>query len=368
MPRSLMDKSMANSTRRAHGPCCTWTLDPLLDPRWAQFLDASARASVFHTPGWLEALRRTYGYQPIAFTAGLPAGRLEGGLVFCYVKSWLTGARLVSLPFSDHCEPLAESASVFEQLLQAALVFAQERCRYVELRPVTEYEFEPAGGGSLENHKSYVLHKLDLRPSLEVLFRGFHKSCIQSKVRRAERERLTYEEGRSEAILGKFYYLHSLTRRRHRLPPQPLNWFRNLVAAMGETLVIHIASKDSRPVAAIVTLFFKNTLVYKWGASDARFHPLGGMPLLFWKAIQEGKRCGAEEFDLGRCDVTDVGLARFKEHLGAAGSRISYFRLKFRRSGGWLSISWLELARRLYSCVPTSLAETVGMRLYKHTG
>jgi hypothetical protein len=30
-------------------------------------------------------------------------------LVFCRVRSWLTGRRSISLPFSDHCEPLVES-------------------------------------------------------------------------------------------------------------------------------------------------------------------------------------------------------------------------------------------------------------------
>src|SRR2546430_11331216 len=36
-----------------------YSLDPLEDPRWAEFVQRHPRASVFHTPGWLEALRRT---------------------------------------------------------------------------------------------------------------------------------------------------------------------------------------------------------------------------------------------------------------------------------------------------------------------
>src|ERR1700674_241455 len=39
-------------------------LDPLNDPRWSALIAEHPRASVFHTRGWLEALRRTYGFKP----------------------------------------------------------------------------------------------------------------------------------------------------------------------------------------------------------------------------------------------------------------------------------------------------------------
>src|ERR1700674_839023 len=83
--------------------------DPLKDPRWPEFLHRHPDASIFHTPGWLEALRRTYGYQPVVFTTSPPTQELANGLLFCCIDSWFTGRRLVSLPFSDHCEPLTDN-------------------------------------------------------------------------------------------------------------------------------------------------------------------------------------------------------------------------------------------------------------------
>src|SRR5689334_15098324 len=94
-------------------------IDPREDARWPAFLDRHAHASVFHTPAWLEALRRTYGYQPAAFVTAAPGEELTNGLVFCRVKSWLTGRRIISLPFSDYCEPLLESAGDLDALLVA---------------------------------------------------------------------------------------------------------------------------------------------------------------------------------------------------------------------------------------------------------
>ena len=83
-----------------------YTLDPLRDSRWSELVERHPHASVFHTAAWLQSLQRTYGYQPIAFTTSAPGTPLADGVVMCKVRSWLTGRRLVSLPFADHCEPL----------------------------------------------------------------------------------------------------------------------------------------------------------------------------------------------------------------------------------------------------------------------
>ena len=85
-----------------------YELDPLADTRWIEFVKTHPRASVFHTPNWLHALRLTYGYQPVALTTAPPEEPLTKRAGVLPVNSWLTGRRIVSLPFSDHCEPLVD--------------------------------------------------------------------------------------------------------------------------------------------------------------------------------------------------------------------------------------------------------------------
>jgi len=276
------------------------TLNPLQDSRWPEFLQRHTAASVFHTPGWLDALRRTYGYEPTVFTTQSSGKELQNGIVFCRVQDWLRGSRMVSLPFSDHCQPLVDSEENLELLL-GALRQNQERekWKYIELRPLAPWKTGQENQTSFARGEEFIFHTLDLRPSLDTIFHNFHKSCVLRKIHRAEREDLDYEIGRSESLLAKFYHLLLLTRRRHQLPPQPLTWFRNLADCLGDRLAIRLVSKDGQPIASILTMSFKNSLVYKYGCSDARYHNLGGMPLLFWKTIQEGKACGAREFDLG---------------------------------------------------------------------
>ena len=92
-------------------------LNPLEDGRWDRFVQKHPRSSVFHTSAWLEALRRSYGYHPVVIATSAPGQELEDGMVFCRVDSWLTGRRLVSLPFSDHCEPLVDDPATLQAML-----------------------------------------------------------------------------------------------------------------------------------------------------------------------------------------------------------------------------------------------------------
>src|SRR3989442_3838663 len=161
----------------------------------------------------------------------------------------------------------------------------------------------------------FYRHTIDLRPDPEAVFRGFHKNCIQRKIERAEREGLAYEAGRSESLLAKFYRLLLLTRRRHKLPPQPLVWFCNLVACMGDKLTIRVVSKNGSPVASILTLSHGKKLVYKYGCSDANFHNLGGMPLLFWKQFRKGKPFAPAELNFVRSEPIASNLSTFNDHL-----------------------------------------------------
>ncbi len=311
-----------------------YSLDPLEDPRWAEFVQRHPRASVFHTPGWLEALRRTYGYEPVVYTTSLPRAELTNGLVFCRVRSWLTGRRLVSLPFSDHCEPLVHNSEE----------------------------------GGFHGAKTFYLHRLDLRPSLDALLRSFDKDSVQRKIRRAEREGLTYEGGRSESLLQQLYGLLRITRRRHHLPPQPLDWFRNLVDCLGEDACIRIASKGGQPVAGILTLSHGKRMVYKYGGSDARLNSLGGMALLYWKTIQDAKQAGTEEFDLGRSDCDNAGLIVFKERWAADRSTLTNWRCpasaKPSLTDGWR----IQLAKQISSRLPDGMLIVAGKLLYRHIG
>ena len=345
-----------------------YTFNPIADSRWPDFVRGHARSSVFHTRAWLDALQRTYGYRPVACTTSAPGERLDNAIVFSEVRSWLTGRRLVSVPFADHCEPLVDEpidrAAIGAELERAVKA---RRWRSVELRPLTSRFGESGRAGQAD---SFCFHCLDLRPSLDDLFGRFHRDSIQRKIRRSAREGLEFDAGASDAHLQKFYGLLLLTRRRHRLPPQPIEWFRNLVSCMGARLQICLALKDGRAIAAVVLLRHEDTAVYKYGASDASVHNLGGMPFLFWNVIQYARHDGACRLDLGRSDLDNAGLMTFKDRLGAERSELQYLRYAGRRSPAKSEAGWgARMAQRVIADVlPDRLFVSAGRLLYRHFG
>ena len=341
-------------------------IDPLQDPRWSSLVASNPRASVFHRKEWLHALQCTYGYEPVALSLCSPSSTLTNALVFCRIRSRLTGRRLVSLPFSDHCEPLVESRDEAELLISGIKSrVTQNRCKYAEIRPVSTTPWEEIMPTITS---MFYFHRVDLRPCAEQLFRSFDRNSVQRKIRRAERESLGYSEGTSPSHLAQFYKLLVLTRRRHCLPPQPLKWFRSLISAFGKDLKIRVALKGDTPIASILTLSHGKTITYKYGCSDPRFGNLGGTALLFWRTITEAKAGGFEEFDLGRSDIDNVGLVGFKEHWGAVRSTLCYRRypVEFVAPEERKWTRWVM--RHLVSAAPDSSLITLGKLLYRHIG
>ena len=337
--------------------------DPIGDPRWSALVEQHYAASIFHTPGWLSALRQTYGYEPFVLSTS-DDSRLDNGLVLCRVKGW-GSRRLVSLPFSDHCAPLVDKP----EDLSAILTFLNAEVRKaawksVEVRPRSAF---PQPGGLTANGE-YCQHMLDLTGDEAELFGRFHHSNTQRAIRRAEREGLTYEAGTSAPLLEGFYRLLRMTRRRHGLPPQPFTWFQNLVTALGDRLAIHVASKEGQPIASMLTLSFRKTMVYRYGGSDAAQHRLGGIQFLFWRVIRDSRARGFAELDLGRSDIDQPGLIAFKDHLGATQSRLTYYRAP-ARSNAMAPAPWMSRAvRGLFAHLPNSTLDMAGRLLYRHLG
>jgi CelD/BcsL family acetyltransferase involved in cellulose biosynthesis len=346
-------------------------LSPIEDSRWNEFLMRSSDASLFHSSQWLKALRQTYGYKPVVYTTAGPEEKLQNGLVLCEVESQLTGPRLVSLPFSDYCQPLAESSEDLCRLFKSVEEqVSKNGWRYFEVRPLT-----PTGIARPKWQTSavYLHHHIDLEPDIEALYQNLHRDSVQRKIRRAERDGLKYAIGSAEPLLDAFYRIMVQTRRRHGVPPQPKKWFRSLVENFGEALQIRVAFNASEPVAAMMTIRHKDTLIYKYGGSDVRYNKMGGMHLLYWNSIQDAKRWGLRTFDLGRTDAHQSGLATFKKRWGATESSLSYSRYSDAGDGFHsfeaAAPNWkMRTAKYVFEHTPNAVLPALGSLLYRHFG
>src|SRR5262249_38727711 len=108
------------------------------------------------------------------------------------------------------------------------------------------------------------------------------------------------------------------------------------------------------------------TMIYKYGASDAAFHALGGMHFLFWRTIQEARQKGCVALDLGRSEVENEGLVSFKDHWGATRTPLVYWRHPAR--GEAVEQMSGSVAKGVMSLVPDRLLIAAGRTLYRHIG
>jgi CelD/BcsL family acetyltransferase involved in cellulose biosynthesis len=338
-------------------------IDPLADPRWEDLAARHPRACPFHSRGWLEALRRTYGYQPVALAIRTRTGDLRSALVFCRVKSPWTGNRLVSLPFSDHCDALTDTADDVEVFVSALKKCAPAQ-KYVELRLLNAFR---ASSGGFTANDQYLLHRLSLEGGADAVFHGFHKNHVVRKIRRAERERLVYEEGSSDRLLRCFFALTVLTRRRHRIPPQPIGWFRAVLDCLPAQARIRVVFKDRMPIASMLTVSDGKTMIYKYGASDAAHHSSGGVQLVMWKTIQDACNQGCTTMDFGRSRPQNTGEVAFKDHWGGTRMSLLYWRCPHTGKAA-RSADTLNSARRIFSVLPDWLLIVAGKALYRHIG
>jgi lipid II:glycine glycyltransferase (peptidoglycan interpeptide bridge formation enzyme) len=294
---------------------------------------------------------------------------LQNGIVFCVVESWLTGSRLVSLPFSDYCEPLVDTRAEQNILLRHARTFLDTgEMKYLELRPRTSGFANAALESGYSSTSEFFVHKLDLQPELDSIYRSLDKDSIQRRIQRANRAELAERCGNSEDLLQDFYALFVETRKRQQVPPAPYKWFHSLIATNQESLEIRVAYKAQIPIASILTLQFKDVVHYKYGCSDVRFNNLGATPWLFWKAITASKARGATTFDFGRTELDNPGLLAFKNHWVPVPERLCYWRYPnippISAHENWES----RFAKKVFSLMPKNALALLGKLLYPHIG
>jgi len=314
---------------------------------------------------------RTYGYQPRYLVLEDKAGRIRAGLPLFLVRSWLTGRRLVCLPFSDECWPLVASTDDASLLLGTARkILAEEGASYLEVRGWADGR--PPDGSALVSHPYYRLHRLQMGNDPEEVRRTFSKKAVRYPIRKAERLEVAVHWAESEEDLRAFHRLDLITRRKHGAPPHPFQLFRNihrLMATDGLAFLL-LAEWEGKTVAGSLFFAFGDTLYYKYNASDARYLECQPNHLLLWKAIEHGCLNGYRHFDLGRSNPEHEGLRDFKRRWGAEEVELPYYYYPAVQGVGATEGSSVKFRamRAVFRWLPAPLLKMSGTLLYRHLG
>lgn len=347
----------------ARSPLATPVIvNPLERVNWDGLLANHAEATFFHGTAWARVLRDTYGHTPVYFCR-FSGEQLQQLLPVMEVSSPLTGRRGVALPFADFCPPLSEGAEDVSELYAFAMEHGRRRnWRYFEAR---------GGFNRWRGAKASVAffgHRIPLASGDSTMFREMD-GAVRRGIRKAEQAGVKVEFGNTAESMQTFFALHRRSRRRHGLPPQPVEFFENIVRHVfqpGHGFVA-IARHEGRPIAAAVFFSTGRLGLYKFGASDYEFQHLRPNNLMMWEAIKHCATAGLTELHLGRTSLFNDGLRHFKLGFGAVEETIEYAKYDFRRSEFVSDVDRSEGPLNvMFRCLPMPLLTQAGRLLYPH--
>jgi CelD/BcsL family acetyltransferase involved in cellulose biosynthesis len=333
------------------------------DELWVAFAASSPRANIFHHPAWMNLLAECYGYRPFVVAVRNADGKICAGLPMMEVNSRLTSRRWVSLPFTDHCEPLYNDYQSLNQLTEAlAHLYQDGSTPRIELR--WAFPTHPA----IQSYSHYVLHTLKLDADAKLVASRFRRTNRQS-IRAAEDRGVRIEWGEKLEHLQAFYRLQLDTRRRKGIPVQPWRFFdllRRRIIEQGLGFIL-LAYKEDQCLAAGVFLHWQQTLTYKYAASRTDGLNLRPNNLMLWTAIRWGCENGYTLLDMGRTDIPNTGLRNFKNGWGTEEVPLIYSTLP-ATPPQLMTGKLMRVMQTVIRNSPVWVCRAAGELLYGHVG
>lgn len=279
---------------------------------WQSLLATFPGATLYHGDAWIGLLRRAYRLSMWLVTL-VRDGTIVAACVFARSSNPFV-KRFVSLPFSDSCPPLALAGEAGRELLAALIT---------RIAPGAAYEIRGIeGGASWKTADCFVNWRLDLQRPLTSIERGLGPN-FRRNLRRAEQQGVKIERGSESDHLQRFYAVQLESRRRFGVPPQPWRFFKLAREAFTPgRFEVWLAREGEEDVAAAIFLRDGDVVHFKWGARRLD-HRSSANHLLLWNAIEEFV-LRARVLDLGRADLRNHGLMRFKRELGATATPLPY--------------------------------------------
>jgi len=349
-------------------------IDPVKDSRWDKFVQGHPFGWICHLSGWKQTLEESFhhikGYYIVVLDKS--EKNIRAGLPIFKVKSWLTGTRLVSIPFATLSDPLISSSDEMEALFEATLIMMKEiNSSYIEIRSLMSPFL--ICDKRLINTRFFKHHFLNLDNELEQIKKKFHRSCVRQKIRKAAKNGLSFQVGKSISDLKEFYRIHLITRKRLFLPAQPFRFFERLWKYFGESgrVELLLAKKGKLTVSALILFKFKKKVSVEFLVSDDEFWNQNPNHFLIWEAIKRSYKEGYKVFDFGRTSPNNKGLMDFKRHWGTIVNDLPQFFYPRERGERIVRIenSWqYKTIRKLCGFTPDFAQQIVGNFCYHHLG
>jgi serine/alanine adding enzyme len=350
-------------------------IDPINDARWDRFVRNHPFGWLTHLSSWKKVLESSFSHMKGYYPALVDpySSEIRAALPVFEVKSWLTGRRMVSIPWATLSDPLVTCREEFA-LLSAEVQELSKRlgAGHVEIR--TLHTTSLVQDGRVQERPHYIHHYLNLDSNLDLddLMKSFHRTCVQQRIRRAQSRNIALRIGDSEEDLRILYAFHLKNRRKNSLPPQPYLFFKNIWETLlpEQRISLLIAEHDGQPIAVLLLFKFKDRMSAEVAHMDDNYRNLSPNIFLFWEAILQAVREGYKLFDFGRTAPTNHPLLAFKSRWGTHVSDITTFYYPQKISSK-LSVEnsfRYKMMKKICKFAPESVMPHFGRFCYRHSG
>jgi FemAB-related protein (PEP-CTERM system-associated) len=264
--------------------------------RLDRFVTEHPHGTLFHRPQWSRAVELGAGQRAhylVAEQSGVPVGCLP----LSEIRSRLFGNALVSAGFATGGGMLADDDAAAESLAAAGWVIAERRgCLAMELR-----------GGSIpegwaRQEGTYAGFARDLPADDALLLAGLPRRQ-RAEVRRARESGLESSAGSDRRHRDAHFRVYGESVRNLGTPVFPRRLFEAMLDAFGDEAEVVAIWKEGRPLATLLTFYFKGICQPYWGGGTAEARTCRANDLVYFETMRRGIARGCSHADFGRSKI-----------------------------------------------------------------
>lgn len=327
---------------------------------WDRFVMEHPCGSPFHLIAWKESVEETFGYRP-TYLVAVRQDRVCGVLPLFFIKSLLTGKRLISSPFAVYGGILADSDEARLTLLERAKALGTKLAvKDIELR--NAWESQCSG---LSRISRYVTFTQEIGPDEEAILNSIPRKT-RAAVRKSLKEEFTVRREFSNSSI--FEDLYSSNLRRLGTPCFPARHFPTLLEKFRGMADIREISRGGKVVAAVLSFYFRDQVLPYYGASDPSFNAAQPNNFMYYDLMRWGGKNGFALFDFGRSKRVR-GSYDFKSHWGMMERELPYevHLIKGKKLPNYSPANPLfRLPILCWQRLPLSLTKALGPRLIRY--
>jgi len=289
--------------------------DPSERVRIAAYVEGHAGGTPFHLAEWSTAVAEGCRQSSRYLIAERADASIAGVLPLTLVRSRLFGCALVSAGFGVDGGVLADDAIAARALADEAwLVAGADGATSLELR----------GGDSPDDRfhtdtDTYLGFVANLAADDAAQLTAIPRKQ-RAEVRKSFDKRLTIVTDRD---LAAHYAVYAESVRNLGTPVFPKALFAAVLTAFGDRADILTVRHDGKPVASVLSLYWRGTVYPYWGGGAEAARSLRANDAMYYALMNHARARGCTRFDFGRSKA-GTGPAAFKRNWGFSGVPLAY--------------------------------------------